>query len=99
MDETGVKMSAMLDDGASTASIPSPTHWYDDPQRALGAELVEILTRTPFVLVLAYYVGKAFAKARLPRISGYLVTGVVCCLLYTSPSPRDATLSRMPSSA
>ena len=32
-----------------------------------------------------------------------LVTGkIVCwitCLLYTSPSPRDATLSRMPSSA
>ena len=24
---------------------------------------------------------------------------VICCLLYTSPSPRDATLSRMPSSA
>ena len=26
-------------------------------------------------------------------------SGVTCCLLYTSPSPRDATLSRMPSSA
>ena len=25
--------------------------------------------------------------------------GRYCCLLYTSPSPRDATLSRMPSSA
>ena len=25
--------------------------------------------------------------------------GVETCLLYTSPSPRDATLSRMPSSA
>ena len=25
--------------------------------------------------------------------------GASCCLLYTSPSPRDATLSRMPSSA
>ena len=25
--------------------------------------------------------------------------GVCGCLLYTSPSPRDATLSRMPSSA
>ena len=25
--------------------------------------------------------------------------GTSCCLLYTSPSPRDATLSRMPSSA
>ena len=29
-----------------------------------------------------------------------LVNGRYCdCLLYTSPSPRDATLSRMPSSA
>ena len=26
-------------------------------------------------------------------------TETVLCLLYTSPSPRDATLSRMPSSA
>ena len=25
--------------------------------------------------------------------------GIEACLLYTSPSPRDATLSRMPSSA
>ena len=30
------------------------------------------------------------------RVSGLLDIG---CLLYTSPSPRDATLSRMPSSA
>ena len=31
----------------------------------------------------------------------YMVTGdmIGYCLLYTSPSPRDATLSRMPSSA
>ena len=28
-----------------------------------------------------------------------LADGVLICLLYTSPSPRDATLSRMPSSA
>ena len=27
------------------------------------------------------------------------LTGMIICLLYTSPSPRDATLSRMPSSA
>ena len=26
-------------------------------------------------------------------------TNTITCLLYTSPSPRDATLSRMPSSA
>ena len=30
-------------------------------------------------------------------LTGQTVTN--CCLLYTSPSPRDATLSRMPSSA
>ena len=34
------------------------------------------------------------------RISNVTVMGQVgSCLLYTSPSPRDATLSRMPSSA
>ena len=27
------------------------------------------------------------------------IVGIENCLLYTSPSPRDATLSRMPSSA
>ena len=30
---------------------------------------------------------------------GLDVIGNITCLLYTSPSPRDATLSRMPSSA
>ena len=30
---------------------------------------------------------------------GVAVVEDVACLLYTSPSPRDATLSRMPSSA
>ena len=30
---------------------------------------------------------------------GLWMMHVCCCLLYTSPSPRDATLSRMPSSA
>ena len=37
-----------------------------------------------------------------PVISGWDLTGMeqdVICLLYTSPSPRDRTRSRMPSSA
>ena len=37
-------------------------------------------------------------------VDAYLLCVMLCaesadCLLYTSPSPRDATLSRMPSSA
>ena len=33
------------------------------------------------------------------RVSKSLGSGFVVCLLYTSPSPRDGLLSRMPSSA
>ena len=41
------------------------------------------------------------AKAAAEKIGGVTVVKaqVKVCLLYTSPSPRDATLSRMPSSA
>ena len=38
---------------------------------------------------------KRFLTGRKPATP----TGFVNCLLYTSPSPRDATLARMPSSA
>ena len=33
------------------------------------------------------------------RITELTEGDIIICLLYTSPSPRDATLSRMPSSA
>ena len=33
------------------------------------------------------------------REDGYPVDEFIVCLLYTSPSPRDGLLSRMPSSA
>ena len=40
------------------------------------------------------------AKSLEPSVRGeYEITDLNNCLLYTSPSPRDATLSRMPSSA
>ena len=32
-------------------------------------------------------------------LATFLTMAYITCLLYTSPSPRDATLSRMPSSA
>ena len=32
-------------------------------------------------------------------VAGFSMDDLDICLLYTSPSPRDATLSRMPSSA
>ena len=53
----------------------------------------------------------SLATGRMPSATGVTTNGfplpldsvtlmdVLSCLLYTSPSPRDATLSRMPSSA
>ena len=40
---------------------------------------------------------KSLLASVLPKIDDSAIANV--CLLYTSPSPRDATLSRMPSSA
>ena len=34
-----------------------------------------------------------------PEMAGWELTVVIGCLLYTSPSPRDLSTSRMPSSA
>ena len=42
---------------------------------------------------------EAVLRRRNGMPAGTPVEGGECCLLYTSPSPRDATLSRMPSSA
>ena len=36
---------------------------------------------------------------KISKVQSTLTMMVIDCLLYTSPSPRDATLSRMPSSA
>ena len=38
-------------------------------------------------------------KTKTPELIAQIASYINSCLLYTSPSPRDATLSRMPSSA
>ena len=49
----------------------------------------------------AKYLDKIISKSNgYELISSYKrASNILDCLLYTSPSPRDATLSRMPSSA
>ena len=49
-----------------------------------------------------YHVGLPFSGVIDKRnflIANSLITNTKDCLLYTSPSPRDGLLSRMPSSA
>ena len=38
-------------------------------------------------------------NAKIKDLEAKALAAIQACLLYTSPSPRDATLSRMPSSA
>ena len=46
-----------------------------------------------------YLVDMDFSEKRLTTENIHVTVGISICLLYTSPSPRDRTRSRMPSSA
>ena len=51
---------------------------------------------------LTFYFQKAFGKSitiKIHKNIGWRDVDLAICLLYTSPSPRDRTRSRMPSSA
>ena len=49
--------------------------------------------------IMGYYVITSLIKERINMTKETLRQTVNTCLLYTSPSPRDAHESRMPSSA
>ena len=50
-------------------------------------------------LTCHYRIAVPSAKCGLPEVNLGLLPGAGGCLLYTSPSPRDLSTSRMPSSA
>ena len=64
---------------------------------------IKSLADTGITFLNSYCNNPVCGPSRASMISGQLSSSVECydnaCLLYTSPSPRDATLSRMPSSA
>ena len=62
---------------------------------AIGVQSVGI------VALLSLFMGAVIAIQTAHQVSGWIPAYTIgfTCLLYTSPSPRDATLSRMPSSA
>ena len=61
---------------------------------------VLMLAAIPPVIIIFSSIMK-IEKTNIFQISGLILSifGVGTCLLYTSPSPRDRTRSRMPSSA
>ena len=65
------------------------------PARTAGLEQQAEPRMTEAVLALLEEVTGQSRRSPYPELGAY----AEACLLYTSPSPRDATLSRMPSSA
>ena len=65
-----------------------------NPQENLDLAVALLREATDVLSVSSYY---STAPVGGPEQPDYL--NAVCCLLYTSPSPRDGLLSRMPSSA
>ena len=62
----------------------------DEAKNGIAPEIEEYFMYTP---------KPAYPTNNLGGGGGAKGTRIANCLLYTSPSPRDATLSRMPSSA
>ena len=82
--------------GGQSADLRNPLNWANYASAA-GAGYVDFLTDTVNLI-------PGINLPKLPKYESASLQGVrqmssIICLLYTSPSPRDATLSRMPSSA
>ena len=72
------------------------------PIKSIGGERLDVAEVAEFGIVgdrgwglVDEETGNVLTARRAPT----LLMATCACLLYTSPSPRDATLSRMPSSA
>ena len=74
---------------------PETSEYYEEPQPEPAPVPAPVVSRSNKVVPINN------ARVSQQNLSSKieLIEPRVYCLLYTSPSPRDATLSRMPSSA
>ena len=73
---------------------------FDTDGQVIGVN-AQIFSRSGGFMGLSFAIPINVVKSVVDQLTttGYVSRGWLGCLLYTSPSPRDATLSRMPSSA
>ena len=82
--------------GRAHLILTSPPYWTLKKYRDSSAQLGHIVDYDDFIKQLDRVWQRCFDSL---VVGGRLVCVVGDCLLYTSPSPRDRTRSRMPSSA
>ena len=85
---TTIRNNALVQDGMILSKLSGPDSKLADA--GLFAKLPDVAP-SDFITRLSLNAFSAETNKQFERID--------ICLLYTSPSPRDATLSRMPSSA
>ena len=110
VQDSGIPSSDI--DGMATFSMDN--NWEIEVHRMIGGKELRFFSRTeyggggavgPFAHAYSAVMSKQAEAVVIYRAmnerSGLRFGGgeIMSCLLYTSPSPRDATLSRMPSSA
>ena len=91
-------LDAVLSSGRNTARPAEQLALCNAAQQAFVLHWLEVIVRTNSELGFQFVVNvpRALAVMDLDHVENWVINA---CLLYTSPSPRDATLSRMPSSA
>ena len=73
---------------------------FSEIKNDLPASIVVFFVALPLCLGIALASGAPLFSGVIAGIIGGVIVGLMSgCLLYTSPSPRDRTRSRMPSSA
>ena len=98
MEDLEVIVQRMIDAGEPEESIAAVIQEYQDQNNKDQSKSDVIEPRQDETIIEPTPVSKissADIEATIPQTDTVATT----CLLYTSPSPRDATLSRMPSSA
>ena len=98
----GEVLRKMLDHGADSIGDPAQCHAVAIDGRApeYDGGIVTRLDCVPFAVVLNKHGERFYDEGEDVWPKRYAIWGrLVACLLYTSPSPRDRTRSRMPSSA
>ena len=84
-------------------SIIDEDHFYDAINRKIFGHIASRTKKgllvSPITLKPYLVSDEAFKDIDVPSLLTELSAMAISCLLYTSPSPRDRTRSRMPSSA